>query len=351
MSQPKVSIIIPVYNTEKYLKRCMDSITAQTLKELEIIIVDDGSKEPCAALCDELAKADSRIKVIHKKNAGSGYARNTGLEYATGEYVGFVDSDDYINPDMYQSLYDSAVKYDADLVLSGYNFVGGNTFASDDECLPKEYFDKDTLFENEDIKKLILGIIGALPHEPDDSRYGVSVWKNIFRNSLIQEHKIEFMSEREMLSEDMVYCVDFAKRIKRAVGIPGAFYCYCRNEDSFSKSYNPTRFEKTLVLLNTIEEHIKDIFDASEYKIYLDRLAQGYGRIFCSQEVVHARDEKIKYSQLRERLKTICTNEKIKTALKSHPWHKLPAKQAAFAFAMKHRLYLLQKIMILLRDR
>ena len=99
MAEPKVSIIVPVYNTEQYLKQCIDSITAQTLQDIEIIIVDDGSKEECARLCDELAKTDSRIKVIHKINEGVGFARNTGIAAARGEYVGFIDSDDYVKPD------------------------------------------------------------------------------------------------------------------------------------------------------------------------------------------------------------------------------------------------------------
>ena len=94
MAAPKVSVIVPVYNTEKYLQQCITSITSQTIREIEIIIVDDGSREECAVLCDSLAKTDDRIKVIHKENAGPGFARNTGIEAAMGEYIGFVDSDD-----------------------------------------------------------------------------------------------------------------------------------------------------------------------------------------------------------------------------------------------------------------
>ena len=351
MTKPKVSIVVPVYNTEKYLKRCLDSIVKQTLKEIEIVIVDDGSKEACALLCDELSRTDSRIKVVHKQNGGLGFARNTGLEASTGEYIGFVDSDDYIEPLMYEKLYNSAVKYNADLALSGICFVGGNTFSQTNDYLPKSYFDKDTVFEKEDIKNLLLGVVGALPNEPDDSRYGVSVCKNIFRKSTISENNIEFLSERKILSEDTLFMVDFIKHTECAVGVSGAYYCYCRNEDSLSKSYKSDRFEKSIVFLNELERRIGDTVSEEEYKIYLDRLTQGFGRILCSQEIVHARDEGIKYSVLRRRLKEICTNDKIKNVFKSYPWYKLPIKQAAFAFAMKYRLFLLQKIMVILRDR
>ena len=351
MTKPSVSIIVPVYNTEKYIRRCMDSIMNQTLKNIEIIIVDDGSKEECAALCDEISKTDSRIKVIHKENGGLGFARNTGLEAATGEYIGFVDSDDYIEPIMYETLYNAAKKYNADLCLSGISFVGGNMFSESGGDIKKSYFEEETVFENEGMKKLLLGVVGALPEEPDDSRYGVSVCKNIFKTSVICEGKIEFLSERKILSEDTLFMVDFIKSSRSAVGVPGAYYCYLRNEASLSKSYNKERFEKSIVFLGELEKRISDTIEKEEYKIYLDRLTQGFGRILCSQEIMHARDKKIKYSHLKKRLKEICTEDKIQNVLKSYSWYKLPVKQAAFAFAMKYKLFLLQKLMVVLRDR
>ena len=351
MTKPSLSIVVPVYNTEKYLRRCMDSIMNQTLKDIEIIIVDDGSKKECAVLCDEISKTDSRIKVVHKKNGGLGFARNTGLEAATGEYIGFVDSDDYIEPIMCETLYDAAKKYNADLGLSGICFVGGNMFSESGTDVKKEYFEQETLFLKEDMKKLLLGVIGALPHEPDDSRYGVSVCKNIFKTSVIREEGIRFLSERKILSEDTLFMVDFIKSSNSAVGVPGSYYCYCRNEDSLSKSYNKERFEKSIVFLDELEKRIADTIEKDEYKIYLERLTQGFGRILCSQEIMHARDKKIRFSVLKKRLKEICTEDKIQNVLKSYPWYRLPVKQAAFAFTMKYKLFLLQKLMVMLRDR
>ena len=351
MDAPKVSIVVPVYNTEKYLRECIDSLTAQTLGDIEIIIVDDGSKEECALLCDELAKSDSRIKVIHKVNGGLGFARNSGMEIAIGEYVGFVDSDDYVSPVMYESLYKAAAGKDADLAISGICFVGGNTFSQAGDCVEKHYFDEDTVFEGESMKDLLLGVVGALPKESEDSRYGVSVAKNIFRRSLISEKKIEFFSERKFISEDTLFMVDFIPHVKKAVGIHGAFYYYRRNDVSLSKSYKVDRFEKTMYFLSELEAHIKEHLSREEYGLYFDRLVQGYGRIVCSQEVMHARDNKIKYKDLKKRLEQICLHEKMVEVLRTYPWYHLPKKQAAFAFAMKYKLYFLQKLMVLLRAR
>lgn len=115
----KVSVIVPVYNTEKYLKRCIDSILCQTLVEIEIIIVDDGSTDRSASICDEYSSIDERILVIHKSNEGVSAARNDALDVAKGEYVGFVDSDDIISPQMYEILYTNAIKYGGDISVCG----------------------------------------------------------------------------------------------------------------------------------------------------------------------------------------------------------------------------------------
>ena len=138
MQQPKISIIIPVYNVEKYLKRCVESLTNQTLKDIEIILVDDESTDSSPIICDELAKQDARIKVIHKKNEGAGLSRNVALKIAEGEYIGFVDSDDFVAEDMFESLLNTAEKYGSDLVLSNVRFVDGNMFSEKGECALKE---------------------------------------------------------------------------------------------------------------------------------------------------------------------------------------------------------------------
>ena len=114
-NNPKISVIVPVYKVEKYLDKCVESIVNQTYKNLEIILVDDGSPDNCPAMCDEWAEKDERIRVIHKENGGLADARNAGMDIATGDYIGFVDSDDWIEPNMYEVLLKNALKYDADI--------------------------------------------------------------------------------------------------------------------------------------------------------------------------------------------------------------------------------------------
>ncbi|MDU6522389.1 glycosyltransferase family 2 protein [Enterococcus devriesei] len=119
----EISIIVPVYNVEKYLNKCVDSILNQTFKDFEVILVDDGSPDNSGAICDQYAQKDSRVKVIHKKNGGLSDARNAGIEAAQGKYLGFIDSDDYIADDMYELLYNNIVHEDADMSICGIYHV------------------------------------------------------------------------------------------------------------------------------------------------------------------------------------------------------------------------------------
>jgi len=122
----KISVIIPVYNVEKYLAKCIDSVIAQTHDNLEIMLVNDGSSDSCPQICDAYAKNDNRIKVIHKPNGGISSARNAGLDIATGEWIGFVDSDDWVLPNMYEELISAAVNENSDLAVCGYIRVDEN---------------------------------------------------------------------------------------------------------------------------------------------------------------------------------------------------------------------------------
>lgn len=126
-SNPLISIIVPIYKVEKYLERCVESLLNQTYTNLEIILVDDGSPDNCPVMCEEFAKKDSRIRVVHKKNGGLSDARNVGLEVATGEYIGFIDSDDYVDVNMYQDMITNALKYNAQIVECDiYSVYDGN---------------------------------------------------------------------------------------------------------------------------------------------------------------------------------------------------------------------------------
>ncbi|MGM9658371.1 MAG: glycosyltransferase family 2 protein [Eubacteriales bacterium] len=145
MSEPLISIIVPVYNTEKYLSKCIESILAQTYTNFELILVDDGSPDRCPGICDEYAEKDIRIKVIHKENGGVSSARNCGLDIASGEYIGFVDSDDYIEPKMYEKMLHTITAFNVDLCFcrckaesSAGDFISESPPDSEDRVFTRE---------------------------------------------------------------------------------------------------------------------------------------------------------------------------------------------------------------------
>ena len=352
MSQPMVSVIVPVYNAEKYLERCVSSLTNQTLKDIEIILVDDSSKDASLEICNALAKRDARIKVLHKANEGAGKARNAALDIATGTYIGFVDADDYVEKDMFETLFRKAEAYQSDLVMSGVLFVDGNMFSEEGACIRKAYFQKDIHFDTKErLQELRMGIVGSKPEDVDDSKYGMSIWKNLFKNEIIKKNNIRFMSEREMLSEDAVFMIDYIASIQKAMGIPEAFYNYCRNEDSVSKSYKKDRFEKSLVFVNEVTRRFEKDIPKEEYQIYIDRFWQAMCRVLCVQEIMYAKDQRVAYVDLRKRLKNICTSALTVKTLKSYPISKLPLGQRVFAYGMKYRMYFALKILVGLRSK
>lgn len=352
VTRPKISIIVPVYNVEQYLPRCIHSLRNQTLHDIEVILVDDGSSDGSSQICDQMATEDCRIKVIHKLNEGAGKARNAALEIATGEYIGFVDSDDFVEKEMFETLYNKANEYEADLVMSGVSYVDGNMFSEKGTCVIMKYFDKDTRFDTaEDLKKLRMGIAGALPEDVDDSKYGMSIWKNLFRHEIIKQNHLVFQSERVVFSEDALFMIDYISHIKRAIGIPEAYYNYCRNGESISKSYKKDRFEKILVFIAEVQKRLSKDIEANEYKIYIERFWQAMCRVVCSQEIMHANDNKIKYADLRKRLNEVCSHSFTVQTLNSYPIYRLPFKQRLFAYGMKYRLYLFLKLLVKLRNR
>lgn len=352
MKQPLVSVIVPVYRTREYLRRCVRSVLDGALSDLEVILVDDGCPQGSGALCDELACEDERIRVIHQENRGLGMARNAGIESARGKYLSFVDSDDAVLPEMLSSMVSAAEAHGAELVISGICFVGGNMFDSSEEKEDLYYFEKETLFQGDGGRReLMLGIAGAPPEAKIDCRFGASVCKNLFLRQTVTDSGVRFLSERKILSEDTLFLLDLIPFVEKAVGIPRADYLYYRNGESLSKAYRPDRLSKSLLFVSEVRARLDASMAPEEYEIYLDRLLQAFARVISSQEIVHAKEAGTTKKELRARLAEIACEPSIRAALRRYPIFRLPAGQAAFAFATRHRLYALQRLLVFLRER
>ncbi|MHC1721411.1 MAG: glycosyltransferase [Clostridiaceae bacterium] len=329
---PKVSLIVPVYNVEKYINRCIDSLISQSLKDIEIILVDDESPDNCGAICDEYAKKDRRIKVIHKKNGGLGFARNSGLEAAEGEFSAFVDSDDYVSLDMYEKLYLEAKKNDADTCLCGSTriYSTGSTKVSRNP-LGHSVYQKDNV-----ITGVLINMLGSPPEFHSDDYLGMSVLKGIYSNSIIKANNLRFCSEREFISEDIIFNIDYFKWAQCVAVIPDALYYHCQNQSSLTQAYKADRFQKDKVLYNALLRQLEDmdILDAAKQRI--DRTFISRSRICIIQEVTNA--EKIGVRKAKDNVRSICSDKTLQDVLYEYPIFKLPLKQRIFTLCTKMKM-------------
>ena len=236
----KVSIIVPVYKTKDTLSKCVDSLLKQTLEEIEIILVDDGSPDESGKMCDSYLE-DERVKVIHKENGGLSSARNAGIRVATGEYIGFVDSDDYVCLDMYQRLYEIMLEDKSDICICSHYTVDNQG------RIQEHYFQNvpEKLRRKDIINYLILPLIGAEVKTNAKAIEGF-VWRNLYKRELLNNY--EFKSEREYFAEDIVADLELYTRCEQISIINRCLYYYRYNGESLSYSYRPN----VCVLLNNL---------------------------------------------------------------------------------------------------
>lgn len=229
----KVSIIIPIYNVEEYLEQCIDSVLAQTHKEIEVILVDDGSPDNCGAICDNYSMKDSRIRVIHKKNGGLSSARNAGLDIATGEYIMFIDSDDFIEQDMVEALLTLKAESSADIVCCGaYQYSKGKQPYIIKRTVSKNKI--ETYGQSDALKKLILRTIDC------------SSCNKLYPKELIGSTR--FIDGRN--NEDRPFLFELYQRCNTIAYCNKVYYYYRVREGSITYQINERSFD---VIKNTNE--------------------------------------------------------------------------------------------------
>ena len=250
-----ISVIIPVYNVEEYLVRCVESIKTQTYSNLEIILVDDGSPDGCPKICDQMALDDSRIKVIHKQNGGQGLARNSGIEIATGKYVAFVDSDDWMNKNYIENLYSAISQNEADIVIASHS-IANNL----ENIVPKHLHIKEGVYNGEDVKnEILLPIIGPNVDFFKDVQIESAAWGKLYRLDIVKQNNIRFPSERVAVGEDMFFNALYLYHSKCAVVINDCGYRYFENLKSTTRKYNPLRYERTLNFYTNARELVEKL--------------------------------------------------------------------------------------------
>ena len=233
---PLISIIVPVYNTEKYLSKCLDSILNQSYKNLEIILVDDGSKDGSGDICDKYAAVDSRIKVIHKENEGVSKARNTALEIATGDYIGFVDSDDTINPEMFKILYNNLVNNEVEISICDFKMV----YNDREEHLNKENLSM-RLSSDKAIENILLG-----------KYFQGHLCNKLFKANVIGELRFD---EDIYVYEDMLLVIKAILNSKNVFFDSAPLYDYYMREGSaLHATFNHKRYSAHTACVRILDE-------------------------------------------------------------------------------------------------
>lgn len=275
MNRPKVSIVVPMYRVERYLPKCIDSILSQTLREIEVVLVDDGSPDRSGKIAEEYARRDYRIKVIHQKNSGLGPARNTGIANATGEYVGFVDSDDWVDSEMFSRLYAAASQSNADIAVGGHcDMANGRARSVKVHPLAGQ-----TLKGNDQIMPVRNRLFGHLPGDTEVEAFPMRVWTAIYRNDFLQKNDLRFET---ILSEDTIFNL-FAYRCANVIVFTGNTDYYYRMDEhpSIMRSFSSKKlaqYERFVERIQLLAE--KESYQHDECVMRSRRMAIDYCRLY-----------------------------------------------------------------------
>ena len=351
MEDIKISVIVPVYNVKDFFDECLCSLVSQTYKNIEILLVDDGSSDGTEKLCDEWEKRDSRIKVFHKENGGTHTARNLGLQNATGEYVTFIDPDDWLDLNIYEICMAQIVEHGLDVVRFNYvrEYAGQslgkeNTFVSESVC------------SGEDCKKVLrqtVGLIGEELSRPDNMNFLASVCFAIYRKEIIDKHNLSFYNIRKIGTfSDGLFNVNYLLYADKFLFINKDFYHYRKtNTQSATVNYRKDFLQKQILLFEELQTLLQQngVWGEFEHAFY-NRVAFSAMEM-CLNAFQSKTDRKSKCAEIKE----VLNNEICQKALKQFPIRALPIKWKVYFYLLKHRfvggVYALTKVMQFLRTR
>ena len=343
-----ISVVVSIYNVEQYIEQCVKSLINQTLRNIEIILVDDGTKDQSGQIIDNLAEMDKRIKVIHKENGGLASARNAGLKIAQGEFIIFIDGDDWIDETMLEKLYNSAKSNDSDMSLCSFTRFVNNEYRSSDEMSIISFFKQDMVISGHEnvVNDLLLHMIGTMPEDKLDVDLLMSCCRCLYKKQLLIKNNIKFKSERAFISEDLIFQIEAFEYINRVSSVAEPLYYYRCNNGSLTQSYRPERFEKECVQY----EKVCELIEKYNYGEYANLRAQRsfIGRVRnCLRAEVQ--DNKVEsFSGKLKNMKKILSDSRIQGVLREYPISRLKASLQLVSFFMRVNnsiiLYLLFKL-------
>lgn len=302
---PKISIIIPVYNIEKYVETCILSVSAQTLKDIEIICVNDGSKDGSLDILKKLEKMKPRIRVINQENQGLSGARNTGMKYATGEFLMFVDGDDWIDPDMCRVMYEKAVQTGADCVMCSYV----KEFRT--HSIVNHIFPENFVWHGKEVRscfyRRLFGLLGDELKTPENNDLIVSACMQLFRKEIAVK---KFVDTRLIGTEDLLYQVMVYGECRTFAYIDQPFYHYRKtNKESLTSTYRKELFAQWNYLYDQMEDIMRredlgeDYHRAFHNRIALSMIGLGLNEIYAHDKGLIQKGKALKGFLLTPRYK------------------------------------------------
>lgn len=326
----KISIIIAAYNVEHYIARCISSVRNQTYRNIEIIVINDCSTDETKNICSIMSQNDNRIILINKeKNEGLSEARNTGINQATGEYITFVDGDDFIEVDTIENCVKAIEKSKADEIVFGSSFDRRNGQI----CMMKMTHSLD-YYQGADMEKYLNESLGSLPHEKNDRNIGITPWGRVYKKSILECNKLRFISERTYIYEDLMFFLLSTPYVKSVLILDKPLYHYCENEGSLTQKLDLSRFYRVKHMYEHIKKiYLSMIFKNEETKLRFDRLMLSYIRLSVLQIGRSTKN----IGMIRE----ICSDKFTREVVENYPVKKLPVTQKIFASLLKYRCALL----------
>lgn len=306
-----MSIVVPVYNAQLYLKKCIESLINQTLKDIEIILVNDGSSDNSLSICFDYAKMDKRIVVIDKLNGGVSSARNTGIQVARGEYIGFVDADDWVEAEMYEAMYYQMQNDQSDVCLCNFAEEKNGVI----EKIPLDIpINKNVLVKSEIINYIILNMIGPENADSNSKTIMGSVCRLLIKKDFLTKNNISFPIEIPIM-EDLIFCVDLFLKTEKISLNKGFYYHYIHHVNSAVRSYYKNFDKLQRDVFNYIESKLLNYHDI--YEMAKNRLNLRYINI-CISSIVNElhRDNKTSIIRKFQKIKQICSDPKLQDIIK-----------------------------------
>ena len=332
---PVVSIVVPVYNVEKYLDRCVASLREQTLKDIEIILVDDGSTDNSGKLADFCAAQDSRIRVIHKENGGLASARNAGIDAAQGEYIAFIDSDDWVDVTMFENLVRYAQRDQSDVVSCGYQYLlNGKVYKVAVPVQPEGRYTGQQIFD-----LFLLPLIG-LNHlySEEKGAEDFNATSILYRLELIKKHQLYFQSERLVINEDYLFNLHLLFHVQTLTITHETPYYYESHNNSLSRSYYQDLWKKRKTVLHNTEEFLKE---KGILELCRQRLNNSYinGAIEAISNECAPNHKSTVFSTLKN-IRSIIKDPILQPLIKNCPTEKMSKKGKLILFFLKHHMAL-----------